>query len=74
MKMLWTGIRSIVNVKVKTQFSNISHLLDNGTRVNDPVKMASLFNKYFVNVGSNIDKTVPRTTKSPTDYLKDRIS
>ena len=28
MKMLWTGIRSIVNVKVKTQFSNISHLLD----------------------------------------------
>ena len=74
MKMLWTGIRSIVNVKVKTHFSNISHLLDNGTRVNDPVKMANLFDKYFVNVGSNIDKTIPRTTKSPTDYLKDRIS
>ena len=74
MKMLWTGIRSIVNVKVKTQFSNISHLLDNGTRVNDPVKMANLFNNYFVNVDLNIDKTIPRTTKSPTDYLKDRIS
>ena len=75
MKMLFTSIRSVVNVKVKTQFSNISHLLDNDrTRVNDPVKMANLFNKYFVNVGSNIDKTIPRTTKSPTEYLKDRIS
>ena len=40
----------------------------------DPVKMANLFDTYFVNVGSNIDKTIPRTTKSPTDYLKDRIS
>ena len=67
--MLWNGIRSIVNVKVKTQFSNTSHLLDNGTRVNDPVKMANLFNNYFVNVGLNIDKIIPRTTKSPTDYL-----
>ena len=36
--------------------------------------MANLFDTYFVNVGSNIDKTIPRTTKSPTDYLKDRIS
>ena len=50
-KLLWTDIRSIADVKVKTQFSNISHLMDNGTRVNDPVKMANLFNKYFVNVG-----------------------
>ena len=40
--MLWAGIRSIVSVMVKTQFSNISHLLDNGTRVNDPVIMANL--------------------------------
>ena len=72
--MLWTGIRSIVDVKVKTQLSNISHLLDNGTRVNDPVKMANFFNKYFVNVDSDIDKTIPSTTKSPTEYLKDRIS
>ena len=26
MKMLWSGIKSIVNVKSKTQFSRISHL------------------------------------------------
>ena len=29
MKMLWAGIKSIVNVKSKTQFSPISHLMNN---------------------------------------------
>ena len=42
--------------------------MDNETRINDPVKMADIFTNYFVNVGSQIDKTIPRTKKSPTDY------
>ena len=71
--MLWTGIKSIVNVKSKTQFSPISHLLNNRTRINDPVKMANIFNNYFVNVGSQTDKSIPRTKKSLTDYLENRI-
>ena len=32
-KMLWTGIKSIVNTKSKNQFSQISLLLDNGKRL-----------------------------------------
>ena len=74
MKMLWSGIKSTVNVKAKSQLSQISHLLNNDKRIDDPVKMANIFNHYFVNVGSNIDKSVPRTKKSPTDYLKIRNS
>ena len=50
MKMLWTGIKSIVNVKAKNQISQISHFLDNGSQVNDPVKMANIFNNFFVKV------------------------
>ena len=38
MKMLWSGIKSVINTNSKTQFSNIPHLLDKGTQVNDPVK------------------------------------
>ena len=34
--------------------------------------MANIFNKYFVNVGCNIDKSIPRTKKSVLDYLKKR--
>ena len=41
--------------------------------MNDPVKMANIFNNYFVNVGSQIGKTILRTKKSPTDYLKNRV-
>ena len=47
MKMLWTGIKSIINVKAKNQISLISDLTDNGSCVNDPVKMANIFNKFF---------------------------
>ena len=34
--------------------------------------MANAFNRYFVNVGTNVDKSIPRTKKSPFDYLKER--
>ena len=54
--MLWSGIKCIVNVKSKTQLSCISHLTNNGIRVDDPVKMADIFNQYFVNVGYNLNK------------------
>ena len=47
--------------------------MNNGTRINDPVKMANIFSNYFVNVGSQIDETIPGTRKSPTDYLENRI-
>ena len=35
--------------------------------------MANIFNNFFVNVDSQIDKTIPSTKKSPTDYLENRI-
>ena len=72
MKMLWHGIRSIVNTSNKDQASHISQLNVNGKLISDPVIMANIFNKYFVNVGYNIDKSIPRTKKSALDYLKKR--
>ena len=74
MKMLWTGIESIISLKAKNQLSHISHLKSNDSCVTDPAEMANLFEHYFVNVGSNIDKKIPRTKKSPLAYLKKRIS
>ena len=71
-EMLWSGIRSIVNEKTKKQLTQTCHLLENANRTDDPTKMANIFNNYFVNVASNIDKSIPRTRKSPTDYLKNR--
>ena len=47
--------------------------MDNGTRINDLVKMDNIFDNYFLNVGSQIDKTILRIKKSSTDYLENRI-
>ena len=34
--------------------------------------MANLFNQYFVNVGSNIDKSITKTRRYPLDVLRNR--
>ena len=47
MKMLWTGIRSIINIKSK-QFYNISQLVQNGEIVQNSKEIANIFNSYFV--------------------------
>ena len=58
-----------MNIKNKSKLSLISQLKYDGICVNDPPKIGNIFNNNFVNVGPNIDKTIPRTKKSPLDYL-----
>ena len=72
MKMLWTGIRSIINIKSK-QFYNISQLVQNDEIVQNSKEIANIFNNYFVNIAGKIDSEIPRTRKSPLDYLGDKL-
>ena len=68
MKMLWTGIKAIINIK-RNKFYNISHLTQNGKRIDYPKDIAQVFNQYFTNIAAKIDEDIPRTRKSPSDYL-----
>ena len=71
MKMLWTGIRSIVDVKYKAG-STISHLIGaDNAEVDDSKEMANIFN-VFVDTATKINEKIPRTEKSPLDYLSSR--
>ena len=54
MKMLWTGIRSIISIKSR-KFCNISQLVQNGVTVQNPKDIATILNKYFVNIAGKID-------------------
>ena len=72
MKKLWSGIRSIINIKQNCGFQ-VSQLMVEGSQINDPQKIAFAFNQYFVNVQKQVDKGIPRTMKSPMDYLTNRI-
>ena len=65
MKMLSTGIRSIISIKVKTSVIFPS--------CQDPEDTATIFNPYFVNIGSKIDADVPRARKFPMDYLSRKL-
>ena len=68
--MLWSGIKSIVCPK-KSGFYHVSSLKDSqGNDTNDPKKMANLFNKFFVHISQKINDEIPRTPKSPLDYLR----
>ena len=71
-KKTWEGIRKIVNVKKSTKFT-ISHLNINGKIVDEPADIANNFNNFFVNVGPQTERTVPKVpTKTPEQFLKDR--
>ena len=70
MKKLWSGIRPIGNISDNKTGVNISHLLQDGKAIDDPQKMANIFNKFFVNISKKITSAIPRTRKSPLDYLK----
>ena len=73
MKMLWNGIKSIISLK-SGNFNSVSYLKDkNGSEITDPKKIAKEFNNYFINVAKNISKKIPRTPKSPLDYLSNPI-
>ena len=48
MKKLWSGVRSIVNISNNKTGVNISNLLQDGKEIDDPQKMANIFNKFLL--------------------------
>ena len=74
MKNLWTGIKEIINTKSKSSLQNISQLIVGGKTYSDPQQMANIFNNFFVDVPNQVCSEIPRTKKSPLDYLKQRTT
>jgi len=48
--------------------------LADGEIIDDPGKIANLFCKYFSNIGPNLAKKIPSTTKDIKDYLPNQTS
>ena len=72
MKLLWTGIKSIISLK-NSHVNIINKIKDvNGNLTTDSSKMANIYNDFFVNVADNITKKIPRSKKSPMDYLSNK--
>ena len=74
MKQLWSGIKSVVSIKKSSNMNVINRLKDsNGNITSDPAVVASIFNKFFFNVSHDITKNIPRSQKSPVDFMDDRV-
>ena len=71
-KKTWGGIRSIINTK-DSNISNIIQLKINKTIINNHKKIVEEVNNYFVNVGPNTERSIPRNpVTKPNIYLKNR--
>ena len=72
LKKTWNGIRKVVNVRISTDFS-ISRVNINGKITDDLVEMTNIIDRYFVNVGPQTDKGLPKVPNNTLDkFLKNR--
>ena len=67
-KKIWNGIKQIIQLRPKTN-SKVIQIMHNDVLVSDPKTVANAFNNYFANIGTNLSKSIPKTTKPPMDYL-----
>ena len=71
-KKTWQGIREIINIKNPTA-PKIAQLNVNGRIFDNPKVIAEKVNDYFVNIGPNTEKEIPKIHNiSPTKFLKER--
>ena len=71
-KKTWQGIKSIVNVK-KSPNQCLSQLNVEDRILDDPKAIANHMNKFFVNVGPDLDKKIPKINHiSANKFLKNR--
>ena len=59
MKQLWSGIKSIITLKPRSQ-QLISQIRVDNIDYDDPKDIANQFNKFFINAADDVRKTVSR--------------
>ena len=71
-KKIWEGIKSIININ-NTKSNFIRELKINETLIDNPNEIVESLNDFFVNIGSNTDKCIPRNPViQPEMYLKNK--
>ena len=74
MKKTWKGINEIISIRSKSSPNLVNQINHNNILIDDPKLISDTFNDFFINVGTNTDKSIPFAFKSPTSYLKHRVN
>ena len=72
MKKTWVILKGIVN-KNKFNQSQSKFKLSDGTITNDKYMICEKFNEFFVSVGPNLAKKIPKQDISPLSYLGEKM-
>ena len=67
-KQTWEAVRSLINVKTKSN-KQITSLNINNQIENNPKTISDTFNKFFSTIAKNIDNKIIPTNKTHKDYL-----
>ena len=67
LRKLWSLIRNVINKKNNNKSVN-RFCIDNKITTDNHI-IANSFNKFFVNIGSNLAKSIPNISKSPISYM-----
>ena len=68
LKKSWKILKGIIN-KRKYR-SAVQEFDSNGTIIEDGEQIANKFNKFFVNVGSNLSRAIPKSNKDPRNFIQ----
>ena len=70
LKKTWQILKDIINKRRKNTCSDTFSV--NGKETKDAQTIANGFNKYFVNVGSNLSKQIPVMNETHFKYLSEK--
>ena len=66
MSKTWKVINKIT--KKTSSKSSVEQLADGGSLINDPVEIAKKFNKFFINIGSELREKIPTSSITPNHF------
>ena len=68
LKSTWKGIKNLISLK---ECSNVtpSNIFDNGQSLTEPQEITNAFNKYFVNVATEIQSSIRYSKSNFHDFL-----
>ena len=72
MTKTWKGINEIISIRPNSSLKLINQINDSNILIYDHKLISNTFNDFFINVGTNTDKSIPFAFASPTSYLKHR--
>ena len=69
-KNILRKIRKNLSSRKSKKDSSISNIIVDGNTITAPTEMAENFNNFFTSKGKNLQKNIPPTKKTFTDYLR----